>query len=386
METDSSPLNDYQRRFQQFALQSAVRRLLPDSRVSKCLRQISQYPNKKTPLYFSWVKVKQSVQHKKTFFTGLDVCGSLWVCPVCAAKISERRKAELEQMLVTHRARGGELVMITRTVPHEFANDLKTFLTSFLKAEHFLKEGKSYRNLLQRIKVKGTVRVLEVTHGENGWHVHTHELWFVEKSYPRLYGDLSGLAYDEEERRYYVPAKGLFSMWVDSVHRAGFSGSPSPNAFGLHNGDYAAGYLAKWGVQPTTEWTASAEMTKSHIKTNARMITKNKGRTPFDLLRDFFHGDKNAGDLFKEFARVFKGRHQLQYSRGLKAQFAIEEKTDLEIAQEFEDHAHELGFLDYEDWLLILKHDARAYLLELAKSGWGAVSDYLLTIRKLKYV
>ncbi|ALG68238.1 protein rep [Beggiatoa leptomitoformis] len=205
-------LNDYQRRFQQFALQSAVRRLLPDTRVSSCLRRLSQYPNKKTPLYLSFVKVKQSVQHKKTFFTGLDVCGSVWVCPVCSAKISERRKAELEHLLVTHRAQGGELVMITRTVPHEFAHDLKTFLTSFLKAEKILKETTAYRQLIAKVGVKGTVKVLEVTYGQNGWHVHTHELFFIEKGYSRLYGDLSGLGYDEEERRYHVPARAVYFL------------------------------------------------------------------------------------------------------------------------------------------------------------------------------
>ena len=39
---------------------------------------------------------------------------------------------------------------------------------------------------------KGLIRSLEVTHGANGWHPHTHELWFLKGSAEGLQSLLAG--------------------------------------------------------------------------------------------------------------------------------------------------------------------------------------------------
>ncbi|EIJ42356.1 Replication protein [Beggiatoa alba B18LD] len=383
MKINTPSQDKYQHRSGLFRLQSTVAKLLPDARVAKCLRKFSQFPNKKRQLKDSFAKIYKSDQHQHTFLAGLEVCGSIWVCPVCAAKVSERRKEELERITTEHRRQGGELVMITRTVPHEYAHDLKTFLTTFLEAESILKKDRQYKKIVEKVGLIGTVRVLEVTYGTNGWHVHTHELWFIEKAHPALYGRISGLCYDPDIDKYIGYSKqGLFNLWTQATKKAGFNLSPSPYAFGIHNGDYVSAYLAKWGKQ--TDWTASAELTKSHIKTN--QYAQDKGQTPFDLIRNYQQGDKQAGEKFKEFAQVFKGRHQLQYSHGLKKRFALPEKTDLQLAQETTARAEFVGGLNYHDWLLILKHDLRAKLLDLASHNWQAVANYLFNLRRYNYV
>ncbi|MEZ1674500.1 hypothetical protein QVM16_33425, partial [Pseudomonas aeruginosa] len=68
------------------ALKSVVNRLLPTSRTSKCCRW--RVPKQA-------LQVHRSIEHGKAFFSGLQVCASVWAGPVCAAKISERRRAEL---------------------------------------------------------------------------------------------------------------------------------------------------------------------------------------------------------------------------------------------------------------------------------------------------
>ena len=40
---------------------------------------------------------------------GLQTCGSVWVCPVCGAKVVERRRGEIQQAMAMHRACGGEV-------------------------------------------------------------------------------------------------------------------------------------------------------------------------------------------------------------------------------------------------------------------------------------
>lgn len=37
--------------------------------------------------------------HGKAFYQGLMACGGVWTCPVCAAKVSERRRQELKEAI-----------------------------------------------------------------------------------------------------------------------------------------------------------------------------------------------------------------------------------------------------------------------------------------------
>ena len=41
------------------------------------------------------VGVHVSKEHGAGFFSGLVTCGSVWACPVCAAKVQERRREEI---------------------------------------------------------------------------------------------------------------------------------------------------------------------------------------------------------------------------------------------------------------------------------------------------
>ncbi|HEI9846931.1 TPA: hypothetical protein SLN72_003958, partial [Morganella morganii] len=81
-----APADPKRHRAERFALKSVVNRLLPTSRTSKCCRW--RVPKQA-------LQVHRSTEHGKAFFSGLQVCASVWACPVCAAKISERRRAEL---------------------------------------------------------------------------------------------------------------------------------------------------------------------------------------------------------------------------------------------------------------------------------------------------
>jgi hypothetical protein len=122
-------------------------------------------------------------------------------------------------------------------------------------------------------------------------------------------------------------------------------------------------------------------MTKGHIKKS------NNGETPFDMLRAYaFNKDKQAEALFLEFAEVFKGKRQLFWSHGLKAQFDLEEVTDDELSEQQDDDAAILGTIELDDWLLILKADLRGEILELARHGWEPVQRLLSGLRLKKTV
>ena len=112
-------------RFERFALQSAVRKLLPKSRTAKCLRLRQRGQE---------IQVLQSNEYKTCSYKGLQTCGSVWACPVCAAKISERRRVELKTAIALHQAKGGQVLLATYTNPHHLGDDLGEVLAGQARA------------------------------------------------------------------------------------------------------------------------------------------------------------------------------------------------------------------------------------------------------------
>lgn len=331
-------------RLERFALQSAVRRLLPDSRTAKCLRLIR--PGLKG------VEVWRSSEHGTAHYQGLQVCSSVWSCPVCAAKISERRRVELLHAIQQHEANGGQVLLLTLTNPHTSTDDLKAMLKAQALAMSRFNGTKAARSLWDSIGCVGTVRAWEVTHGNNGWHPHFHLLLFVS----------SGLDLE-------VLRSSFYAVWANCCRLAKLPVPSVAHGVRLDDGAKAAQYVSK-GM-----WGLDTEMTKGHLK------KAKQGRSPFDLLRCYmFDKDKQAGALFIEYAGAFKGKRQLVWSKGLKALFAVEDLTDDEVALQVEDDAVLLGTIAFNDWLRILKADARGEVLELARHSWEAVERLLFSL------
>ncbi|ORE39190.1 hypothetical protein BKN49_22580, partial [Pseudomonas aeruginosa] len=165
-------LDPKRHRAERYALKSIVNRLLPTSRTSKCCRW--RIPKKA-------VQVHRSTEHGKAFYSGLEVCASVWACPVCAAKISERRRAELVTAVALAKSMGLHVKLLTLTVPHGVGDDLPTLLEQIRKSWRSTSTSRAGQKLRKLLGIKGTIRALEVTHGQNGFHPHLHVLLFLEQ-------------------------------------------------------------------------------------------------------------------------------------------------------------------------------------------------------------
>ena len=123
-------------RLQRFALQSVARGILPDSRTAKCLR---------IRAYDSDVQVWKSKKYGTASYAGLQTCGSVWACPVCSAKIAERRRVELLDAMDLHKAQGGTVSLLTLTTPHQRGDVLVELLAQQGKAlQSFLRDRKDW--------------------------------------------------------------------------------------------------------------------------------------------------------------------------------------------------------------------------------------------------
>lgn len=334
-------------RLERYALQSVVRALLPNSRTAKCLRFRQSKSN--------GVDVYRSIKYKRSHYGGLQTCASVWACPVCSAKISERRRAELQTLIAAHEAAGGVVLLVTRTGPHERKDNLEDLLEQFGNAEAGYKAHRDYKALMRSYGLVGTVRAVEVTHGmANGWHPHVHELVFLASPVhlPDLEDDLS-------------------RIWCGAAVRAGLRHPSRAHGLTVQDGSKAAKYASKWGLE--------SELTQWHRKRG-----KIESRTPFDLLRSVIgDDDAHAAALFIQYAEAFHGRHQLQFSRGLKHRYQVAEVSDDALCQRQDEDAVLLGSLDVESWKVVCKTNQRGALLEVASMwGWDGVQTLLEGLRR----
>lgn len=345
-----------------YQLQRAAQGLLPGERVKHCQR--SSMNDNGVGVYRTGASGAS--------FGNLATCGSVWHCPVCVAKITEQRRIELQNAITAWTKQGGEVYLMSQTFPHQLKQLLVDNLALFAAAQKKFKGSRAYARILEQAGNIGSIRALEVTHGENGWHPHTHTLVFAQP------GQLELL-------------KQLDMVWIDALIKIGLAERNQLNemltyAFDVQNGDYAAQYVAKFGHEPSTtsktltnsHWGASHELTKGHAKVGRRL----GGRTAFTLLRDYTEGDAEAGELFIEYAKHFKGKRQLFWSPKLRKALAVPdiEKTDEEIAAEERPERELATVLDHDKWKLVLSRNARWQVLEAAQHGKEAIDALLIEL------
>lgn len=280
-------------------------------------------------------------------YGNLQACANVWLCAPCSSKISERRRQELTDGFARH----PELfkALATYTVRHNKSDFLKPLQDDLDQAHRWLRKHRRYKTLLKRFGCVGFVRGLEPLHNaDHGWHPHFHEIMLFDH---RLTADeLAELD------------AGLKALWLTALRRFGRDGDWE-HAFMLTMDDHFIDeYLAKFDRLPN--WTIAHEIAKSQVKG-----THSVGRTPNELLMLYGAGDQRAGDLWLEFAAAFRGKHQLQWSTGLKALLGIEDKTDAQLALEEREQATPLVSLELWQWKLVLANDCRAELLNVAADG-----------------
>ena len=303
------------------------------------------------------VKVLHNPSRGSAHYGNLVVCGLLWVCPVCAAKISERRREEITRAIAIWESRGGVVLIGAYTFSHGPAEALREALGRFVAAQRSMTTNDAYKRLLRDYRASGTINVLETTWGDvNGWHPHRHALFFLDGSRAVDLADFEERLYGAWSRA--AAGKGLT---MDREHGVKVQGSWAA----------IAAYLAKWGQMPTRRvWDASDEMTKGHLKRDRSGVRY----TPFDLLRSVADvGDADHARLFQEYAVAFYRRRQLRWSPGLRELLGLDvEKDDEQLAREKLDDALLLMLLTVEEWRAVKRDNLRAQVLEVARSGDAA--------------
>lgn len=331
-------------RQKRFALSSAIRKIFIAEGKKRGLlipTKIHRQSLCKWAMTGDFVHLMRDDSTAKAFFSGVQTCGSVWCCPVCANRIQEVRRQEIAIAMKHFIAQGKQAVMVTFTFPHTTDDGLKELLEKQANALKKLRAGNVWTLFKKRIAFDGLVRSLEVTRGGNGWHPHTHELWFC--------GD------DQDEEKF---KEFLVNRWLAVCQKAGLvSDEPAKvEAFTKHAVDVrfhcdTSEYLAK--MDDKSHWGVDREIAKASSKQG-----KAKGMHPFELAH------RGYSQLWIEYTEAIKGKSQLYWSQGLKAVVGIDDKTDEELAEEEANEPLLIGELSKDEWFNVLSKELRAYVLD----------------------
>jgi len=318
-------------------------------------------------------------EQKKAYYKGLQTCGSVHSCPICAVKISEYRKQEIEDLL--EKSKDFYHYMITLTVPHYSDQSCQDVRKKFMDARRKVKKRRSlkkepdfipYKKIMDHHHYDGSVTTVEVTYGKNGWHVHSHEMIILKKRVEDL------------------PAfrEMIYQNWKKSVELSGIE-IKDYRAFNLRSvkidelkGDHInkmTTYLTK--IDSAKHWGMAAELAKGIMKKS-----DNNNVTPFGMLHKI-NDEKDPEEKrklfsfyapkFFEYCQAFKGKNFIIFSKGLKKKYEIIEIKDEEIVNAEDLMKDHYGFFEKPEWQLIKKYRLRGFVIQNSEGPWADLQDLL---------
>jgi len=338
---NSLPLSARQRKYR---LQEAAAWLVPEERVNWCSRRAH-----------SPVEIRKN-GIGGCFFHGLARCGSVWYCAVCASKIAEVRRSELQKAS----AAGYSMFLVTITLQHFRGDKLNELLEDLNNAWSETRSGRAWQAIEAKYQIVASCSGLENTFSqENGHHPHKHIIF-----YSSLPDDQLDVEVFQEE---------LSSRWRAILQKHDHYGSEYYAVKVTKNKEEQAGYLSKWGIVE--------EVTKSQSKRG-----QEEHYSMWELLELAASGVYWARAAWLEYAAAVKGRRWLVWSKGARKLFNLDNKTDQEIAEEEpeEPPCEVIYKLSNEEWLLVRRMEKRCQLLEVAeRQGAEGVQKMLFTLKKL---
>ena len=299
-------------------------------------------------------RVEIRIKDGSAYYSGLETCGNVWLCPVCSAKIHRRRAVELREALTVWEAQGHAASLVTITVPHGLGDPLSRLVDAERDAWKRITAGAAWQRLKRTSGIAGHIIALEFTWGdENGWHPHYHVLLIHDQ-------DLDAAAitalHGHIHARLAAACRDHGLRQPDQLHAVRID----PNVSATD----AGGYIAKVG-----DWTPPEEMTRSDLKTS-----RAGSRTPFQVLADYYQvGDTRDSDLWHEYGRVTRGLAAVRWSRGLRRVLLSPtgrlQRADAELATDYVDGELVIAFEIKVWWRIRRAGQEHALLVAVERDG-----------------
>ena len=325
--------------------------------------------------------------HRVGGFAGLAYCGSVWACPCCSAKVASARQQEIEaavsgwagrvafmtytvrhdlsmsasevwdavqaghHAITSGRAHQGEKErmgvpspeIVTEcdfTTPHDerVVCPVAACGQDSVKGRRHAARNCGDGELTKRARrhartcrlgkpvsfVLPWMRFVEVTLGDNGWHVHQHMLVFLEAD-----------TTDRDRDDLYAI---WWARWRDGSAAVGLDGALMVNhAQWVDSPRDVARYVTKGIFEVVPEKYTPAERAAFEVARGDLKTGRFGNRSSMELLRDLvMNRDPSDLSLWLDFEKASKGRRQMTWAHGARALLLpdVEELTDEEIAEQ----------------------------------------------------
>lgn len=284
------------------------------------------------------------IHNSQASFGGLQTCGSIWACPVCAAREAVKKGEEVLKALELAKRENWQPVMVALTARHNVAMRLEGFKNQFKAAWNMFSSHRRWKMFKKIYGVQHEIVNRELTYGDNGWHYHMHLLLFLD------FGLMDAAAAANLQEM-------LEALWMSCLEAKGLDGIPSIAAKVSSHGNVGQNYLTKIGLTISeSNGKLEYEMTSSETKS---------GKSIWDILRHAYYGDEKSAALYIEFVEAMQDTNFLTFSHGLKAliediELPVQEaKTNAETKEDWAE-------ISPYWWNIVRRSYAMGKLLELA--------------------
>lgn len=385
----SDPLDSFETpkrqaaRHSNFKLLSSAKKLLASTKQNRVCVCFSHRADKDKNIFITHNKKMGNAALAS--YRNVVQCSAVHTCIICNNRIMKKRGLKASEAYdVWVHDRNNFVPMLTLTIPHYQNGDLYTQFNLTQKAFKRLMDDRLMRKFWDRMGKIGIVKVIEYTHGKNGHHNHIHvqpyltedirktqvatALWTT----PKREGQLKMLTAADEQKLIgkglqhtiiYRSAEDFIKWYWSKVCVEVGLGAPSHKRGAVFTyGDKVKRYL--------TKHKSAQEITNSRSKK-----ANNGNRTQWELLLDYGDGDSAAGDVFREYAEVFKGSNLLQFSSGLLHSLGLQtekdekdEIRDARAAGEIDETTNDIKEITPSVWHVIKFYHKQADVLAAAEN------------------
>jgi len=235
-------------------------------------------------------------------------CSSPSTCVVCSTRIAKARGVWLSQVFANAISDGYQVSMLTLTVRHKKRNRLEDLLGAMEQAYTNVQGSTSYKILRSEYSAD-FVRVLEVTHGKNGFHPHFH------------IGIIHKPGFDFEILR-----SDMERTWVTHIERQGLLAPVPDKAVNIiYNAtdEQRAWYLTK-----------ACGMSSLEISNGRFKAAKDDNLGIWQIHGLAVSGDLDAKYVWHAYEKAIFKKRLFTMSKGMSEKYGVLWRSDVEIASD----------------------------------------------------
>lgn len=301
------------------------------------------------------LNVSTSPDAKEASLSGVQTCGSIWSCPVCARRIAVERGKEIGYTIDKMIETGHVPLLISLTARHTVVTRLNQFNEQFKQAWRYFTQSRKWRKLKELMGIEHNIKAIEVTHThKNGFHRHQHGVLFAHADNIKK---ASAEAFETWQA-------DVTKHWLHCLKKAGLDGTFERACDIRISKDIKRDYLSKLGMEEKQSGKLDYELSGNANKDYY-------GRNIWAILNSASTGNEQDAKLYVEYVQAMSGTNWITFSRGLKDLVGLDEIEDETIASDdSNDQIEYEPLLEISDYEYEPVRAFRAYgdLLEIAAS------------------